>query len=457
MIKELNFEVGTCDLTEIDPGDRARKDYGDLDGLEDTIESFGLMAPLVVEALPPGTHYKYKLRAGGRRYFVFLRNGLRSIPIRIYRDIDEHTGRMLEMIENKFRKDLTWEESVELDELIHKTQTDKHGQKISTAKDAPGWTQQDTAKLLQVSTGSIAESLKLARAIKSTPEIKQCKNANEAKAFLKKLERIEANRAKVESIKGEDATKEGREILLALADSYEIKDAIEAISTLQPDTFDLIEIDPPYAIDYDTMVVERGNAETFGYVEVEKDNYLTFMDNVIKVCVPVMKEGSWLILWHGVQWSQQLKAVLEANGLSPYVVPGIWNKSDGNCITQQPGRSLANAYETFFYASKGKPDIKKRGRLNVFTYKGVPVAHRVHPTERPLALMEDLLETFTGAGSKILVPFAGSGITLMAAHNLHMEAQGYDLNPAYKDAFFVRVMTGVPRKLTQGPLKLERL
>lgn len=58
-----------------------------------------------------------------------------------------------------------------------------------------------------------------------------------------------------------------------------------------------------------------------------------------------------------------------------------------------------------------------KGRSSVFTY---PIVHQAHahsdnPTEKPLALMEELITLFTNPGDLILDPFMGSGTTGEAA------------------------------------------
>jgi len=58
------------------------------------------------------------------------------------------------------------------------------------------------------------------------------------------------------------------------------------------------------------------------------------------------------------------------------------------------------------------------GRLNVFGYAGLTPSQKIHPTERPIALIEDILKTLAPPGTKVLVPFLGSGATIRAAFNL---------------------------------------
>ncbi len=88
---------------------------------------------------------------------------------------------------------------------------------------------------------------------------------------------------------------------------------------------------------------------------------------------------------------------------------------------------------------KGKPLLAKPGRINNFIYSAVPPNDKTHPTERPLDLMTDLLGTFGHPTMRVLVPFAGSGVTLIAAHLCGMKPFGYEIVKAYRDSYLVKV------------------
>ena len=95
----------------------------------------------------------------------------------------------------------------------------------------------------------------------------------------------------------------------------------------------------------------------------------------------------------------------------------------------------------FFYAKKGDPRIIRQGRTNVFGYKPVPVGQKIHPTERPKEMMQDILTTFVLEDSKVLVPFAGSGNTILAAYESNMIAVGFDIGVEHKEAYVARLVS----------------
>ena len=66
-----------------------------------------------------------------------------------------------------------------------------------------------------------------------------------------------------------------------------------------------------------------------------------------------------------------------------------------------------------------KPTTGERGAFNL------------HPTAKPLALCEYLIQLSTMEGAVVLDPFAGSGTTALAARNLKRHFIGIEINPEY--------------------------
>jgi site-specific DNA-methyltransferase (adenine-specific) len=73
-----------------------------------------------------------------------------------------------------------------------------------------------------------------------------------------------------------------------------------------------------------------------------------------------------------------------------------------------------------------------RGRLwtQIAPRKGEK-AHGAHPTQKPLALLERVIESSTGDGARVLDPFNGSGTTGVACLKLGRRYVGMDLDSSY--------------------------
>ncbi|HDY66221.1 MAG TPA: site-specific DNA-methyltransferase [Candidatus Scalindua sp.] len=67
----------------------------------------------------------------------------------------------------------------------------------------------------------------------------------------------------------------------------------------------------------------------------------------------------------------------------------------------------------------------------------------LHPTQKPVALMEYLIKTYTNKGDMVLDFAMGSGTTLLAAKNLGQRAIGIELSEKYCDIAVKRLRQGV--------------
>jgi site-specific DNA-methyltransferase (adenine-specific) len=54
-----------------------------------------------------------------------------------------------------------------------------------------------------------------------------------------------------------------------------------------------------------------------------------------------------------------------------------------------------------------------------------------HPTQKPIRLMQTLIELTTQPDQVVLDPFCGSGSTLVAAHRSQRQYLGYELDQRY--------------------------
>jgi len=108
----------------------------------------------------------------------------------------------------------------------------------------------------------------------------------------------------------------------------------------------------------------------------------------------------------------------------------VWDKGEGF-----KGRDFAEC-EQAWCSWDGNAKVYKRDPLASGDYR-----HKVHPTQKPLALMKwclGLVDAHT-----VVDPFMGSGTTLVAAKQAGMMATGIEINEAYCKSAVNRLRQGV--------------
>lgn len=440
------IEVGKVDMISPDiivVSERAREIMGDLNGLEANMKESGLIQPLAVEDKKDGT---FELIAGERRLTILKRNNIEKIPVRIYENLTELERKVIEKSENFFRKDMEYYEFDKLTLEIHQLQQSLHGVRARGPGD--GWGQDDTAEMIGVTPPVVHHAIKRAEAREAFPELFQkCKTAKDASTVIKKMDEAVIKHHIAEKLKSESV----ETLVHQLGKSFIIGDFFRKIKEVPDEYYHLVEIDPPYAIDIKKKKKSDGESQYVleEYNEVDIHNYIEGdpdpkkpwrgLRQLLKDCYRVMAPHSWLILWFAPEpWFDPVYKCLIDTGFQTTRMCGNWPKPSGQSM--RPDIYLANSYEMFFYAWKGRPALNKAGRKNVFdNFPPVPSQQKTHPTERPIELMKEIYDTFTFPGSRILIPFLGSGNGLISAHQLGMNAMGYELGKGYKDSFLVKV------------------
>lgn len=430
------MKLGMLKIEDIVVEERARKDMGDIDELAFSIKKSGLIQPLAVRE----ENGKYFLLAGGRRLEAIKRTGASEVGARIYNsNLSELDIKTIELSENLYRKNLTFVEDCMLKREIHLLQQQIHGQKGSGGRpdvtgETTGWSQEDTAEMLGCSKATVSQDIRLADAMLAFPELFEDSSMTKSDA-TKILKRVgeEVLRDELAKRVAEQRVSTSKQKLM---DSFIVGDFFDGVKKIPDGSIDFVEVDPPYAI----ALKEKKRDYAYGdsYNEVDVNYYLGFLEKTLRECFRVMGTHSWLVLWFAPEpWFETIYQLIENTGFTTHRMCGLWTKPSGQ--TNQPNYNLANSYEMFFYARKGQPTLAKLGRINQFDYKPIPRQLKVHPTERPIELMYEILTTFAFEGSRLLVPFLGSGNTLIAGHLAKLRGIGYELSETYKRDYVLKV------------------
>ncbi len=432
----MTTQMQAVPLDKIHWAQRFREDLGDIDSMVESMKEKGVIQPITCTP-------DFELLAGERRVTAARKAGLLEIPALIREKKDALDAREIELMENLERKDFNWPERVRLVQEIDRLHKEKD----------PNWSGRKTAKLMDRSQAQTQRDLEMAESLEILPELADLTTQDEAYKVVRKFEAKaivdELHKRQTDALAQEDGGGLEKGVALALklaATNYQVGDTFQGLAEL-PDggvtggwsRFHVIECDPPYGIDLTNLKSSKDNAASniHSYEEIEAEQYPAFLNKLAKELYRVAGNHTHLIFWFGPTWQHEVYLALTAAGWSVDVIPCIWTKRQGQ--TMQPKTYLGRAYEPFYLCRKGVPAILKEGRLNVFDFPTVSGAKKYHPTERPVPLIQEILDTLAGPRSVVLVPFLGSGATLRAAYNLGMVGVGWDMNPEYKAKFMLSI------------------
>ncbi len=137
-------------------------------------------------------------------------------------------------------------------------------------------------------------------------------------------------------------------------------------------------------------------------------------------------------------FDQQMELISEGrkHGFNKYINL-VFRKNFSPQVLKANMRIVGNAeYGVLLYRDK-LPKFNNNGRMvfNVMDWPRDTVTPKVHPTQKPVKLLETLIEIFTDPGEVVIDPCAGSGTTLLAASNLGRKAYGFEIKKEFVAAF----------------------
>ena len=89
-------------------------------------------------------------------------------------------------------------------------------------------------------------------------------------------------------------------------------------------------------------------------------------------------------------------------------------------------------YGVLLYRDK-LPKFNNNGQMifNCFEWRRDNATPKVHPTQKPVPLLERLIGLFTDKGDVVIDPTAGSGTTLVASANMGRRAYGFEIKKQF--------------------------
>jgi len=244
-------------------------------------------------------------------------------------------------------------------------------------------------------------------------------------------------------------------------DQVMLGDCVPLMGMLPPASVHCIFADPPYNLQLrgelrrpDDSLVDAVDEDWDRFTDFAA--YDAFTRDWLGECRRVLrKDGTiWVIgSYHNIF---RLGTILQDLGF--WILNDVvWRKA--NPMPNFRGRRFTNAHETLIWAARGRDS---RYRFNYQAMKALnddlqmrsdwflPLCTgperlrnqhglKLHPTQKPEALLHRVLLASTSPGDIVLDPFLGTGTTAAVAKRLHRHYIGMERHPAYAEAAIGRV------------------
>jgi DNA modification methylase len=278
-------------------------------------------------------------------------------------------------------------------------------------------TQKELSKVANVSHDTIAKVKKIqaqaseeVKAKLSTGEV----SINAAYQEIKKEEKKEAYKSKV--IENRIETKISKNIING--------DSLQILESLEDGCIDVVLTDPPYGISYKSNRSIYDDAITKrGLLNDGKDEAFNLLEKTCKVLSRKSADNSHLYFFCSWNVFSDFERII-----SKYFTiktPLVWDK--GNKGSGDLENDWGNQTELVIYCTKGKKLINNR-RGNVLNVSRLHTSKMVHPTQKPVELLKQILEVSILEGDFVVDPFMGSGSTIKACNILNIKSLGIELD-----------------------------
>ena len=250
-------------------------------------------------------------------------------------------------------------------------------------------------------------------------------------------------------------------------DEVIVADCVAALERLPPDSVDLVFADPPYNLQLESALT-RPDHSRVDAVDDDWDKFASFSDYDaftrawLSACRRVMKKTA--SLWVIGSYHNIFRVGATLQDLDFWILNDVvWRKA--NPMPNFRGKRFTNAHETLIWAAKGadakgytfnyealkagNDDLQMRSDWFIPLCTGEErlkdgAGRKVHPTQKPEALLARIMLAASNPGDVVLDPFFGTGTTGAVAKKLGRRFVGIERETVYAEAARARIAAVEP-------------
>lgn len=186
---------------------------------------------------------------------------------------------------------------------------------------------------------------------------------------------------------------------------------------------------------------KNGESELAGkeFFDTDKDfrpaEYMHFCSKMLRKEPKERGKAPCMIIFCEFEQQFYLIELARRYGLNNYINL-IFRKNYSAQVLKANMRVVGNAeYALLFYRDK-LPKFNNDGKMifNVMDWERDTETPKIHPTQKPVKLLEKLIKLFTDEGEVVIDPVAGSGTTILAALNTGRSGYGFEIKKNFYKA-----------------------
>lgn len=207
------------------------------------------------------------------------------------------------------------------------------------------------------------------------------------------------------------------------------EDCLTGIKRINNKSIDLVLTDIPYGMDF------QSSRRKEKHLKIQNDIDVNWFPHWIKEIDRITKDDAHLYIFCSHHKIDFFKSEIEKYRKVKNII--IWEKNNhgsGDLLGD-----YAPKYEMVLFCSNGNKKLNGGRDANII--KANRTQNNLHPTEKPVNLMEYFISKSSNQDDLVLDTFAGSGSTLVACKNTNRNFIGFEIETLYIDTINKRLQS----------------
>ena len=221
-------------------------------------------------------------------------------------------------------------------------------------------------------------------------------------------------------------------------------DCLEVMRELPDASIDCVITDPPYQLSQfmhkrnTNLKAMRKNSFAYaGWDNMKYEDWRETMRTFLNQCSRTIKRRGALIIFMSVLKVAEMERLATEAGFY-YKTTGVWHKT--NPMPRNMNIHFVNSTESWMYlinkGTSGTFNNEGRCRHDFLESPVCPKSERTygsHPTQKPIAVLKELISVVTNPNDMVVDPFMGVGSTCVAAAQMGRRYFGIETDKEYYD------------------------